>query len=163
VSEALISILMPAKNAMPYLIACLDSIIQQTYSNWELIVVDDHSTDSTPDILSSYSLQDSRIKVSRLESDAGIIAALRLALPNSKGKYITRMDGDDLMPKHKLESMVSELQSNGTGHVVTGKVKYFRDGGISQGYSKYEQWINERIDLADHWQHIYKECVIPSP
>jgi len=158
----LISIVMPAKNAASYLDDCLDSIFMQTINEWELLVVNDHSTDDTVLMLEKYALQDSRIKVLHNQGK-GIIEALRLAYSYASGNFITRMDADDLMAKHKLETMRAQLVDYGIGHIALGQVKYFSEKTLGDGYKKYELWLNELISKANSWKDLYKECVIPSP
>ncbi|MFO7811172.1 MAG: glycosyltransferase family 2 protein [Candidatus Delongbacteria bacterium] len=157
-----ISILMPAKNSARFLEKTLDSIIDQTETNWELIAVNDGSTDETSFVFSEYVQKDSRIKLFDNEEGSGIISALKTALIQSRGVYITRMDSDDLMAPHKLETMRKLLKANGPGHVATGMVECFSDDGIKDGYRKYEKWLNGVILSEDLYNEIYKECVIQS-
>lgn len=153
---------MPVKNAGNFLEECLLSVISQTYPHWELIAVDDHSRDNSMEILEKYSKRDKRIRYLKNPS-TGIIPALRTAYEVSNGEYIHRMDADDIMPKAKLETLLHILKIEGEGTVATGKVKYFSDAGISEGYRKYEAWINKLCESNTHWQEIYKECVVASP
>jgi glycosyltransferase involved in cell wall biosynthesis len=156
----MVSILLPVFNAAPFLEDCLESILQQTFENWELIAVDDFSTDSSFSILEKYAAKDSRIKVCR-NSTKGIIPALRKALARSEGQHITRMDADDIMTRDKLLLMQAVCRPK---TVVTGKVEYFRsDGELGEGYIRYAHWLNNLVDRDSHWLEIYKECVIPSP
>ncbi len=151
---------MPVKNAAPFLKECIDSILKQEYKSWELIAVNDHSSDESLSILESY--QDQRISIQNNPGN-GIISALRHAFELSKGQFITRMDADDIMPSNKLLELESVLSQHGKNHVATGKVHYFSSSGISDGFRKYETWLNELIENNNHWEHLYKECVIPSP
>lgn len=160
--QSLISILTPFKNTQEFLPACLDSIINQTYSHWELLIVDDGSTDMSYAIVDSYSKKDSRIKLIRNPGD-GIIDALRFALEISQGDYVTRMDSDDIMISDKLETMLTSLLLKGNKHLAIGLVHYFSEEGISNGYERYEQWLNELTRKGNNFSEIYKECVIPSP
>lgn len=105
----LISIIMPVYNTELYLPACLDSIQQQTYTNWELLAVNDHSTDQSGAILEAYAQKDSRIKP-LLTDGKGVVAALRTGYKHSRGSYISRMDSDDIMPLEKLEKLLFRLQ-----------------------------------------------------
>lgn len=159
-STELISIIMPAKNASAWIAGCLESIIQQTFTNWELIVVNDHSTDETESIIENYAEKETRIKLFR-NTGKGIIDALNTALHCTNGTWITRMDADDIMPMNKLELLAATLNWNSMA-VATGKVKYFSEKPISKGYLEYEAWLNERIDRNDQWDWIYRECVISS-
>ena len=157
-----ISILMPFRNTDQFLEETVNSMLHQSYRDWELIAVDDHSTDRSREIMLGFAAADKRIKV--LENTGkGIIPALRTAFNSSSGDFITRMDSDDIMQPGKLLSMISDLLRMGTGYVALGQVQYFSDDGISDGYSRYEKWINGLTASGTNYDEIYKECVIPSP
>jgi len=160
--KPMISILTPFKNTQHFLPECLDSILSQSYSNWELLMVDDHSSDASHKLVKEYTNKDPRIKLFKNPGN-GIIEALRFAFSKSKGKYITRMDSDDIMHPEKLHYMLNDLQEHGRQHVALGLVKYFSDEGISDGYSHYEIWLNQLTKQGANYSEIYKECVIPSP
>ena len=120
-NQPLVSIIMAARDTAPYLPKCLDSIIRQTYKKWELIAINDHSKDRTPDILRWYAEKDDRIKIvhSRREK---LIPALKEGYAQAKGELINRMDSDDYMPDDKLEILVTEWLKHGKGHIGS-KVK----------------------------------------
>jgi len=160
--EPLISILIPFRNTEGFLSECLDSIVEQTYLNWEVIAINDHSTDNSQKVVEGFSKKDKRIK-SYQNSGKGIIEALRLAYAKSKGKLITRMDSDDIMTPNKLMVSAQALFKFGKGHLAVGQVKYFSDRGIGDGYARYEKWLNELTKKGRNYSGIYKECVIPSP
>ena len=160
--EGKVSILMPFKNTAHFLEECVNSILEQSYDNWELIAVDDHSSDNSYKTVLDFQRREPRIRVLTNQGD-GIISALRTAYSSAEGQFITRMDSDDIMVRHKLLSMVENLQKSGKGHVALGLVKYFSEEGISEGYSKYENWINQLTMSGVNYTDIYKECVIPSP
>ena len=151
---------MPMRNAMPYLNECIDSIINQSCTNWELVVVNDHSTDQSFEVLKNYAKTDKRITVLNA-TGKGIIDALQLAYSKTTGDYITRMDADDIMPEQKLELMLKKLIEFPES-VVTGKIKYISDN-LKQGYKNYETWMNDMMEDESHYEQMYKECVIPSP
>lgn len=153
---------MPVRNGIPYIQECLDSIINQTYINWELLVVNDNSNDNTQQIIDNYAALDKRIKASK-SIGSGIIDALNTGYDQSTGRYITRMDADDIMPENKLESLHSLLTNESSPSVVTGHVKYFSASGVKDGYRSYETWLNQLCTKDNHFQSIYKECVIASP
>lgn len=158
-----ISILLPVRNAQPYLSACLDSILAQTWTDWELLAINDHSTDDSGAVLEGYAATDARIRVWTAKG-RGIIAALRQAYEQATGVYITRMDADDLMPVHKLQALWEVLQPLGRGHVATGLVRYFSsEGHLGEGYRRYANWLNELARHGQHYEALYKECVLPSP
>ncbi len=160
--EPLISILTPFKNTEVYLSDCINSILNQTYKNWELLIVDDHSTDNSYNLVNSLAKSDSRIKLYK-NNGTGIISALQQAFANSSGEFITRMDSDDIMTPNKLDVLAKNLMSNGKKHVAVGLVEYFSEHGVGPGYKSYENWLNQLTLKGDNYNEIYKECVIPSP
>ncbi len=160
--SAKVSIIMPVKNVAKYIEDCLASILNQSFEDWELVIVNDHSTDDTQDLINHFTSVDERIHCHQNEGN-GIIPALQLALSHASGEFITRFDGDDIMPTDRLAVMVKALEASSPKTIVTGKVKYFSDHPISEGYQNYEHWLNERIDQNDHWDWVYRECVIASP
>lgn len=153
---------MPVKNAAPFLNECLDSILNQSYKKWELIAINDHSTDESGKILKSYAEKSPQIKMYP-NKGKGIISALKNAYTYSSGEYIHRMDADDIMVKDKLQMLYADLKSKGKGFVSTGMVKYFSKKGVNKGYLNYEKWLNQLCINQKHWDEIYKECVIASP
>jgi len=157
-----ISILTPVKNAEKYLQQCLDSILVQSHEDFELILVNDHSTDRSLEIMQYYALQDARVHVHN-NTGNGIIDALRLAFSESQGQYITRMDADDKMHPQKLELMSAKLKEKGRGALAVGLVEYFSAAGIGDGYKRYSQWLNALTSTETNFTDIYRECVIPSP
>ncbi|WP_341216628.1 glycosyltransferase family 2 protein [uncultured Wocania sp.] len=158
----LISILTPFKNTGAFLEPCINSILKQTYTHWELLIIDDSSTDSSYNIVETFAKKDSRIKLLK-NSGSGIIDALKLAFNNSEGELITRMDSDDVMQPNKLETLANNLLTHGKRHVAIGLVNYFSEDGIKDGYKNYETWLNKLTKTGSNYSEIYKECVIPSP
>ena len=118
--------------------------------------------DKSKEIVHGYSQKDSRISVYE-NNGQGIIPALRTAYGNASGSLITRMDSDDIMSPDRLQEMVTALRNSGKGHVAVGQVRYFSKQGISNGYAKYEEWLNLLTARGTNFDEIYKECVIPSP
>lgn len=161
-SQPLVSILVPFKNTEAYIAECLNSILKQSYLNWEAIFVDDNSSDTSYTLVENFSKQDARIQAIK-NRDSGIINALKTAYHNCKGDYITRMDSDDIMTPNRLEIMVKSLKKYGEKHLAIGQVHYFRADGLSDGFARYEKWLNKLTKTGSNYSEIYKECVIPSP
>ncbi|UII75972.1 glycosyltransferase [Flagellimonas sp. HMM57] len=160
--STLVSILIPFKNTAHFLTECLDSIINQSYQNWEVLAIDDHSEDTSMNLVTSYTEHDERIKVFK-NTRKGIIPALQTAYSKSSGTFITRMDSDDIMKPNRIKTMVNSLIETGEGHIAVGQVNYFSERGISNGYERYEIWLNQLTAKGTNYTEIYKECVIPSP
>lgn len=111
-SDSLISILMPVFNVEKYVREAVESLLVQTYSNFELIIVDDCSTDSTYSICEKLANADSRVRVFKNESNLKIVLTLNRALRMAKGSYIARMDGDDVAVPERLENQYNYLCKN---------------------------------------------------
>lgn len=107
--EELISVIMPTYNRGYIIENAINSIINQTYKNFELIIVDDFSTDNTDEIVNSY--KDSRIKYIKLEKNSGANFARNIGLKNAHGRYITFQDSDDISYATRLEDELAELKN----------------------------------------------------
>lgn len=153
---------MPVKNTAQFLEQCLSSIVNQTYQNWELLAVDDGSSDESLNILKSYAQKDKRLQVFS-NKGTGIIEALRLAYSKSTGTLITRMDSDDIMTLDKLDVLSINLLAKGEGNIAVGLVEYFSENDLGEGFKNYQNWLNSLIVNGTNFSEIYKECVIPSP
>lgn len=162
INQPLVSIIMAVKDTAVYLPACLNSILAQTYKNWQLMAVNDHSTDGSRKILEEYARRDQRIEV--YDSDTPrLIPTLQVSYSYAKGELINRMDSDDIMPNYKLQVLVDEWRKHGKGTVIAGGTKHFVDKGeVGGGFIRYETWLNEVARTSAHYQEIYQECVIPS-
>ncbi|WP_047415232.1 glycosyltransferase family 2 protein [Cellulophaga sp. Hel_I_12] len=158
----LVSIIIPFKNTEDYILSCFTSILEQSYFNFEVVAVNDHSTDTSAEIVHSITTQDTRCKLFDAKK-SGIISALQLGYSKASGTLITRMDSDDIMTPHKLQVMVDALIQHGTGHIAIGQVQYFAKNGINEGYANYEKWLNSLTEKGTNYSDIYVECVIPSP
>ena len=106
--QELISVIIPAYNAEPYLSECLDSVVGQTYSNLEIILIDDGSTDSTGTICDQYAEKDRRIRVKHQEN-LGAATTRKWGIQTAKGKYICFVDADDWLESTMMEFMVSNI------------------------------------------------------
>lgn len=110
VNNALVSIVMPVYNCERYIIEAIDSIVRQTYTNFELLIVDDASTDSTVNQILSFN--DSRIKLFQNQQHEGISFSLNKGINFSNGELIARMDGDDISSSFRLQKQADYLTSH---------------------------------------------------
>ena len=161
-SRPLISIIMAVKDTGPYLTECIDSILLQTYENWELIAVNDHSSDDSWERLTEYAQRDNRIRIFQ-STGQRLNSALKEGYINCRGTLINRMDSDDRMPLDKLEAMLNVWMLHGKGVVVAGGVEHFVEKGtVGPGFKRYDQWLNQVVKTSTHYQH----CLLytsPSP
>lgn len=116
----LVSVITPAYNSENYISESIESVLSQTYENWELIIVDDKSTDKTKDIIEHYVHNDSRISLIELQENSGAAVARNTALESAKGRYIAFLDSDDRWKNNKLEKQIEFLKRNGYGFTFTG-------------------------------------------
>lgn len=107
--EDLISVIVPVYKVEKYINKCVDSIINQTYTNLEIILVDDGSPDNCGNICDEYAKKDNRIKVVHKEN-AGVSSARNIGLEKSSGKYITFIDADDYVEKNYCEELLNILK-----------------------------------------------------
>lgn len=107
-----ISVIMSVYNGETYLKEAIESVINQTFQNWELVVINDCSTDSTSTILADFALKDERIKVHTNEVNLKLPASLNKAISLSSGKYIARMDADDICLSDRFEKQYKFMEEN---------------------------------------------------
>ncbi|EOQ66739.1 glycosyltransferase family 2 protein [Acinetobacter pittii] len=117
----LVSVVLPAYNAELYLKDAIDSVLAQTFSDFELIVLNDGSVDKTEEIILSYS--DSRIVYVKNEKNLGLIGTLNKGINLAKGKYIARMDADDICYPDRFEKQINFLENN-NDYVICGTAAY---------------------------------------
>lgn len=129
-----ISVLMPVYNAQKYLGEAIDSIINQSYKNWELILINDGSDDGSEAIIKSY--EDTRIKYLKNDFNIGLINTLNKGLEFCSGKYIARMDADDIALKDRLAHQYKFLESNPAYGMCGGDALVIDNNGKETGRIK---------------------------
>ena len=108
----LVSVIMPVYNCENFIGFAVESVINQTYNNWELIMVDDASTDNSLDIILKYANSDSRIRIIRLRKNFGAAVARNKAIEAAKGRFIAFLDCDDMWKKEKLDKQIKFMVDN---------------------------------------------------
>ena len=108
----LVSVIMPSYNTADYISESIKSVQAQTYTNWELIIVDDCSTDNTDEVVVAF-LGDQRIRYLKNERNSGAAVSRNRALRKAKGKWIAFLDSDDLWAPEKLEKQIGFMEKNG--------------------------------------------------
>ncbi len=129
-SDPIISVVMPVFNSQGFLEEAVRSILGQSYTDFELLVIDDSSTDDSYRIAEKISKIDSRVRVLRNKYKKGIVGALNFGLANSKGKYIARMDSDDISRRDRFEKQVNLLDRNPSIALVGTAYAPFNENGI---------------------------------
>lgn len=158
------SIIIPVYNVVPYLRECLDSVLAQTFPDWEAICVDDGSTDGSGAILDEYAAKDGRFRVIH-QKNAGVSAARNAALDVANGDYLVYVDADDLIGCKYLERINRAVDINDTPDVIrlNGYQRLANDGTVSYGRLKpilvssaLEQMCSSIIDNASLCLNVYK-------
>lgn len=135
----MVTVLLPVYNASAYLRECIDSILNQTYTDFELLVINDGSTDNSEEIILSYT--DKRIRYVKNETNIKLIATLNKGIDLATGKYIARMDSDDICLPQRLEKQVAFMEANGMVGVCGTWVKTL---GLEKDYEvKFRQGHDE--------------------
>ena len=114
----LVSIIMPSYNTAKFISKTIESVLEQTYKNWELLIVDDCSTDNTDEIVSKY--DDDRIIYLKNKKNSGAAVSRNKALKNAKGKWIAFLDSDDLWDADKLNVQIKFMKENDAHFTCTG-------------------------------------------
>jgi glycosyltransferase involved in cell wall biosynthesis len=149
-----VSIVMPAHNAAGTLDEAVCSILEQTWQNFEFIIVDDGSTDETPSKLEGYEKLDTRVRVYRQEKE-GMIAALNRGCRLARGDYIARMDADDISLPRRIETQREFLKGHPEIGIVGTWVSRMDEKGAIIGESRPSP--NPRVLK---WEHFFGICVI---
>ena len=126
--EALVSVIIPAYNCADYLDITLDSVTNQTYKNWEVIVVDDCSTDNTAEVVQKYIKKDERIKYHKLDKNSGAAVARNTAVKLAQGKYMAFLDSDDVWFPEKLSKQISFMEEKNYLFTCTSYTKIDEEG-----------------------------------
>lgn len=128
----LVSIITPTYNCAKFIAATIDSVLAQTYKNWEMIIVDDCSQDDTQRIVEDYVSKDSRIRYYLLDKNSGAAVARTTAMNLAKGSYMAFLDSDDIWLPNKLEQQIAWMQSNGYAFSCTA-YEQIDENGNSRG------------------------------
>lgn len=132
--EPLISVIMPAYNGEKYIGESIESILNQTYRNFEFIIIDDKSSDDTLHIIQKY--KDIRIRLYKNSCNKGIAYSTNFGIDNSQGKYIALLDDDDLALKRRLEWQVDFMESHGDIDILGGRSAMIDKDGKFIRYDK---------------------------
>jgi teichuronic acid biosynthesis glycosyltransferase TuaG len=145
----LVSIITPAFNAAKFISICIESVIHQSYTNWEMIIVNDCSSDETEKIVQKYVKTENRIKLISLDKNIGVSGSRNLAIINSRGRYIAFLDSDDFWNSFKLEYQIKFMKDNNFGFTFTS-YQFFKQGFygkvvIAPKSVKYVQYLKTTI------------------
>lgn len=156
-----ISVIMSVYNGEQFLKESLESILGQSFTDFEFIIIDDCSNDKTPEILKAYSFRDPRIKIISNKENLGLTKSLNEGAKEARGEYVARMDSGDTSEKERFEKQVKFLNDN-SDFIVVGAWAYFIDeDGARVGEMKTQtKDINIRKYLIRHNQFVHSSIMV---
>jgi glycosyltransferase involved in cell wall biosynthesis len=157
-----VSVLLPVRNEERFLPAALGSLYRQTWPHWELVAVDDGSTDATPAILAAAAKRDSRVRVVTRRPE-GLVAALNKGLEACRAPLVARMDGDDICHPRRLELQVACLNANPRLDLLASAVRHFPRPLIREGMRAYEAWQNGLVAHEEILRNLFVESPFAHP
>ena len=143
--QPLVSIVLPVYNGERFLRASIDSVIAQTYQNWELLILDDCSTDSTPEIAKEYAQKDPRIIYHRNEKNLRLPGNLNKGFSLAKGAYLTWTSDDNMYRPTALEKLVRALQENPSAHLAFASCRIIDENDIPVEFISVNERSKKRI------------------
>lgn len=155
----LISVIMPAYNAAATVCAAVESVLAQTCTDFELIAVDDGSTDHTARLLEAHARRDARVRLLRMPH-GGIVPALNAGLEAARGRFIARMDADDICLPQRLERQAGFLEQHPHVGLAGCRVRF---GGAPGGYARYVDWINSLLTPEEIALERFRESPFAHP
>ena len=157
-----VSVLLPCRNAAAALAEAATSLERQHYRDFEVLAVDDGSSDTTPDQLVAWARRDPRVRVIR-QAPRGIVAALQTAAAEARGDLLARMDADDISHPERLGRQVALLDDRPTLAACGTGVRYFPRERVRDGARRYERWLNSLVEPSDLARDMFVECPIAHP
>jgi glycosyltransferase involved in cell wall biosynthesis len=154
---------MPVRNDASVVAKCLDDIAKQSFENYELLIVDDGSTDETPQLLEKAKGRDARVRIIQTSAN-GIVSALNIGLAECKGDFIARMDADDRMKKTRLAKQLQFMQENPELDLIGCRVEGFTDfGTFPESGIQYQSWSNSLMFHEQIERDLFAESPIVHP
>ena len=142
----LLSVIMPVYNAGEYIEKCIESVLSQTYSNIELIIVDDGSTDDSGIICDSYAMRDKRVQVIHQENQ-GVMKTRLTGVRKSRGNYVTFIDADDWIREEMYQDLMSLMQTWDVDVVLSGAYRYFSEEKIIESKQTLREGVYSKCDI----------------
>ena len=137
----LISVLLPVRDAGAYLKECMASLDRQTLEDFEVVAVNDGSTDGSAEALDGWAARDPRVGVVHREHE-GLVATLNAGLELCRAPFVARMDADDISHPRRFELQIAEMEDLPWVGTVSCLVRHFPWNGVGEGYRIYEGWLN---------------------
>lgn len=159
-----VSVLMPVRDGAEWLAEAIESVRVQTLEDWEILAVDDGSTDATREILDGYRRRDGRVRVfATTASERGLVAALNRGLVEVSSDYVARMDADDVALPERLAAQVQALDADCSLAAVACRVEGFPEDALGEGMQRYIAWQNALLTPEDLARDRFVESPVVAP
>lgn len=169
-----ISVLLPCRNVGSWLAECIESLEAQTLRDYEVVAVDDRSTDDTADLLARWGARDDRVRVLEVArpsgagstdapSEDGLLPALAVAVAAARSPLLARMDGDDIAAPRRLELQRDFLAARSDLAGCGTAVELFPPSEVGGGYRRYENWLNGLSEPDELLRDLLVECPVAHP
>ena len=168
-----VSVILPCRNVAPWLPECIESLEAQSLRDYEVLAVNDRSTDETVAVLRDWAARDDRVRVLEVTEaspgvrsdteEPGLLRALALAIAAARAPLLARMDGDDVAEPGRLE-LQRDFLAERRGLAACGTaVELFPRSEVAAGYRRYETWLNGLSDSRNVWRDLLVECPVAHP
>lgn len=150
-SHPQVSIITPCFNSSIFIEETINSVLSQSFQDWEHIIIDDCSIDNSPEIIKAYCVKDKRIRLIKLSNNNGVAQARNIGIKEAKGRFIAFLDSDDLWYPDKLKKQISFMEKNKIDLCYTGYEKFDEQGKCFQ---------KMKVPLKLNYQDLLKTCYI---
>lgn len=147
--EEKVSIITPVYNCEKYLKDTIENVMKQTYTNWEMILVDDCSTDKSEEVISKYTKIDKRVKYYKLKENSGAAIARNYALEKAEGRFIAYLDADDAWKVDKLEKQIKFMLDNNYAFTCTSYEKIDEEGNSKNKIVRIPEKVDYKFFLRN--------------
>jgi len=157
-----VSVVLPCFNSAGHIRPCLRSLKKQTFSDFEVLVVDDGSTDATAEIIAAETSGDQRFCLF-VQRHGGVVPAMNSGIKKARAEYVARMDSDDSCRPDRLEKQVQFLDANPRTMMLGSLVEFGGDREKGAGYAYYVDWANSVLSPEEIYQNRFVELPVPNP
>ena len=145
--KTIVSVVVTVYNVEKYIARCIESVLSQTYNDFELVIVDDCTPDKSMKIVEKYAQKDNRIKPIYLNENSGLMWARKVGYENSEGKYIVFLDSDDTLPNDAVELLYNAIESEDDLDMVSGNIIYKKIDGTEDVWRSYLEYGQDSVSV----------------
>jgi len=157
-----VSVLLPVRDGGDHLYEAMESLVSQSFEDFEVLAVDDGSTDDTAELLEEWSRRDRRVRSIRQPAE-GLVAALERGRMHARGMYLARMDADDIAAPTRLQAQFAFMEDHADLAGCGCLVEYFPEETVRDGARRYSSWINGVVSPDEIEAGMFVECPLAHP